>query len=183
MTSNQRKLFDLINFRISKKYSVALSLEICCDYKFGLLALEKLKNGSDIEVFNVLWALRNLGEEQLNIYPSLCEVVLVVIDKYPQSNSVQRDGLGLLQQIFIPAELEGKVYDFAFKNLMDSSKPIATTAFSMTVCYNLAKFHLDLLKELEIQIKDILLLKGDTSPAIYSRGNAILHKISRHLRK
>jgi len=88
-----------------------------------------------------------------------------------------------LQNANIPLAVEGKVYDVCFGFLQDTSQTIAVKAFSMTVCFNLAEKHPELLKELEPQIQDILLLQGDSSPAIYSRGNAILKKINQRLRK
>lgn len=183
MDSNQKKLIDFLGKRMTKEESIGFSFEIVLNKQIASAALCKLMNGNSKEVFNVLWAFRNLQDSELKSFPDLPDIILSLFEKFPNDEGILRDGLGLLQNISIPENLQSEVFNVCFGFLQNSSKPIAVKVFSMTVCYNLAELHPDLLKELEIQIKDILIIQGELSPAIFSRGNAILAKINRHLRK
>ncbi len=168
---------------MTKEESMDFSFEIVLDINIASAAFDKLQNGNTKEVSNVLWSLRNLQDSDLKIYPNLTEIVLGLFLKFPKEEAILRDGVGLLQNVAIPEEQQAKVLNLCFGFLQDNSKSIAVKVFSMTVCYNLAKSYPDLLKELEVHIKDILLIQGDLSPAIFSRGNAILRKINRRWRK
>jgi hypothetical protein len=183
MTSSQKILIDNLNRRFTKEESINLSFEIALDSDFAAVILQKLQESDTKAAFNILWSLRNLFDFELDALPNLVELILDLFRKFPTNQSILRDGVGLLQNTNIPPAVEGKVYDVCFGFLQDTSNSIAVKAFSMTVCFNLAENHLELLRELELQIKDILLLQGDSSPAIYSRGNAILKKINQRLRK
>jgi hypothetical protein len=183
MTYSQRILIDNLNRRLTKEESINLSFEIALYHDFAAVILHKLQESEPKVAFNILWSLRNLTDFELDALPNLVELILDLFRKFPTNQSILRDGVGLLQNTIIPPEVEGEVFDVCFGFLQDNSQTIAVKAFSMTVCFNLAKKHSELLKELELQIKDILLLQGDSSPAIYSRGNAILKKINQRLRK
>jgi hypothetical protein len=183
MTYNLKKRIDSLGKRMSKEESVIFSCEIVFDTQKAAAAIDQLRHGNPKEIFNVLWALRNLQDTQLQAFPDLTEIILGLFQKFPKDEAILRDGVGLLQVVDISEDFQGEVFQVCFGFLQDSSKSIAVKVFSMTVCYNLAKNHLELLKELEMQIKDILWFQGDLSPAIFSRGNAILQKINRRLRK
>lgn len=183
MTSSLKKRIESLRKRMTKEESVIFSFEIVCDTQTAAAAIDKLQNGNPKEVFNVLWALRNLQDTELQAFPNLTEIILGLFQKFPKDEAILRDGVGLLQVVDVSEDFQGEVFDICFGFLQDSSKSIAIKAFSMTVCYNLAQKHPELLKELQIQIKDILLVQGDLSPAIFSRGNVILQNINRRLRK
>lgn len=183
MTSNQKQRIDSLGKRMTKEQSIDFAFEIALDKNIATVALYKLFHGSAKEVFNVLWALRNLQESELKTFANMPEIILELFAKFPKDESILRDGLGILENITIPESLQGQLFEVCFGFLQDNSKPIAIKAFSMTVCFNIAESHPELLKELELQIKDILLIQGDLSPAIFSRGNAILQKINQRLRK
>jgi hypothetical protein len=183
MTSSQKSLIDSLGYRISKEEAIGLSFEIINDHTFAAKIVDLLKSGNAKKVSNILWSLRNLQEFKLKTFPDLPLIVLDAFEKFPLNESILRDGVGLLQVVEIPDDIEGQVFDTCFGFLQDTYKSIAVKAFSMTVCHNLAKKHPELLKELEIQIKYMLLIQGQLSPAIYSRGNAILKKINPRLHK
>jgi hypothetical protein len=183
MTSSQKRLIESLGSRISKAKAIELSFEIAGDTTFSAEVIDLLKTGNSKEVYNILWALRSLQPSELQRFKSLPQIILELFRKFPFEEGILRDGVGLLQILDISEDFQGEVFDLCFGFLQDNSKPIAVKAFSMTVCYNLAKKHPELLKELEIQIKDLLLIQGHIFPAIFSRGNAILQRINRHLRR
>lgn len=183
MTSNQQRLRNDLNRRISKRESAELAKEILADHTYASFIFKILTTGNSKEASNILWSIRSLKRIEFSIFPNLCHKILYLIEKYPKEEGILRVGTALLQEIYIPHELQSKVFDICFGFLQNNSSSIASKAFSMEVCYRIADSYPELLKELALQIQENIFLQGSTSPGIYSRGNAVLKKINLRLRK
>lgn len=68
--------------------------------------------------------------------------------------AVKRNTVRFLQQINIPAALEGEVMDSCFGFVTDPTEAIAVKAFSLTVLGNLAKKYPDIIPELKLVIEE-----------------------------
>jgi hypothetical protein len=183
MTSNQQKLLNSLNRRISKLESVELAKEILVDEEFASIIFKKVVTGNSKEASNILWSIRSLKRMEFSIVPNLCHKILYLMEKYPDEEGILRDGTALLQEINIPEHLQSKVFDICYGFLQNNSSSIASKAFSMAVCYRIAESFPELLKELALQINENIFLQGSTSPGINSRGKAVLKKINQRLRK
>jgi hypothetical protein len=183
MTSNQKRILNSLNRRISKFESTELAKEIYADEAFASSIFKQLESGNAKVASNILWSFRSLKRQELPIVHNLCHKILCLIEEFPEEEGILRDGTALLQEIQIPEDLQSKVFDMCFGFLQNSSSSIASKAFSMTVCYRIAESFPELLKELALQIQENIFLQGSTSPGIYIRGNAVLKKINQRLRK
>jgi hypothetical protein len=183
MTSHQKRLIDRHRGRISKAHSIEFANEMSKDERFAVLAFEKLITGNSKESANIIWSCRSLSQAELSQFPEFCSQILNLFTKYPDSSGIMRDGAALLQDIYIPEKLHAEVFNICLSFLQNHSRNIAEKVFSMTICYRIALLYPELLKELSLQIQENLLLQGDISPGIFSRGNAVLAKINQRLHK
>ena len=68
-------------------------------------------------------------------------------------DAIHRNIVRILEEVPVPEELEGALYDKCFKFLNDPDEPIAVRVFSMTVLFNIAKKHPEMLDELKQTIE------------------------------
>ncbi|WP_259016257.1 hypothetical protein [Emticicia fluvialis] len=94
------------------------------------------------------------------------------------SDAVKRNVIRVWQYTDIPEEYTGEVYDICF-GYLNSNEAIAIRAFSVTVCYNIARKLPELKPELRLTLEDLLLKNQDGSPAIKSRGKKILAELKK----
>ena len=76
--------------------------------------------------------------------------------KNPSHDAVARNILRILEDIDIPDDLTGPIFDISFSMLMDPKKPIALRVFSMTVLFKIAEPYPELLAELKAAIEEFL---------------------------
>jgi len=69
---------------------------------------------------------------------------------HPSHNAVIRNTLRLFQDIPIPEEQEGKLFDYCSKMLLQIKEPVANKIFGMTVMLMIAKPYPELLRELKV---------------------------------
>lgn len=131
----------------------------------------------------LFWVLREVSRKDIDFFEGIEELLYEVWLKHPDSDMISRNFLGLLQEINIPNFLEDQIYERSFKLLTQVSQPIAVKAFSMSVCFKIAQKYPELLHELRMVIEDIVMLYGQESGALLSRGRQILKKINRRLHK
>jgi len=89
-----------------------------------------------------------------------------------------RSSYRYFQDVDIPEELQGVLYDFAFRDMMKPEQPIAVRVFAMTTCYNIAQHYKELLPELH---QAITMVSESDSPGIRSRSRRLLAKIGQTL--
>lgn len=103
---------------------------------------------------------------------------LIQAHKNPPHDSVLRNSIRAWQFMDIPEEYEGEIFDLCFKYISNPLFPVAIRAFSMTVCFNIAKQFPALLEELKAKLE---LLDHSESPGIRSRFRKILKAIDKIL--
>ena len=74
----------------------------------------------------------------------------------PKHNATVRNTLRFWQNLVIPEEFQGEIYEKCFNYLIDPKVAIALRVFSMSVCANIASNIPDLKAELTIAISDQL---------------------------
>ena len=122
------------------------------------------------------WALRLCAEYHPTlVLPYLSQLISNLIRPVP--DAVKRNTVGLLQNISIPAELQGQLADICF-NYLTGSEPIAVKASAMTILAHLAETEPDLAHELKIILHDQLPL---ASPGFTARARKILRKLTPEL--
>ena len=181
MTSKQKILFNNLSKRISKKESIEFGFELASDSKFASETMAALK--TEVELFNFFWILRTFTKHELNNFPGLFDFLFAVLKRNSEKDGILRNGIALLALIEIPSTKLTEVYDFCFTILRNKKRAIAVKVFSIEVCYNIAEPFPELLVELALQIEENLMIQGDISPGIYSRGNRYLKKINQRLCK
>lgn len=124
------------------------------------------------------WPLGVLGKKNPRlIAPYLKEMVSIL--GVGRHNAVDRNIVRILEDMTIPEDLEGQVYDKCFQLLNDMDQPIAVRVFSMTVLFNIAKKYPEMLLELQ-QTIEMYLPYG--SAGFKNRGGKLLNKINRLLK-
>ena len=68
-------------------------------------------------------------------------------------DAVHRNILRILEDIPIPEDIEGALYDNCFQLLNNPDRAIAIRVFAMTVAFRIAKKYPDLLDELRLSIQ------------------------------
>jgi hypothetical protein len=95
-------------------------------------------------------------------------------------DAVIRNTLRLFQNIDLPEELEGILFDKCAHYLRSPKYPVAVRVFAMTILTNLAKKYPELSLEVLPLVEDVL--QVSESPGMHSRGKKML-EILRRLRK
>ena len=120
------------------------------------------------------WTVGKIGE----LHP---ELILPFIPKmianlqYPLHDAFVRNTVRAWQYMEIPEEYEGQIYDICFDYISNPEYPNSIRAFSMQVCFNIAKAYPELLEELALQLKGCA---KEPRKGVQSRANKILHKTS-----
>ena len=119
------------------------------------------------------WPITVIGEKRpLLIFPYLAEM-LAVLDN-PAHDAVIRNTIRVMQNLDIPEELEGEVYDRCFGYFVDPKEKPAIRVFSMTVLTNIALKYPDLKEEL---VKSIELYFPFGSAGFKSRAKKELKRL------
>jgi hypothetical protein len=101
------------------------------------------------------WPLSKIGAKMGNFLIPYLPKMLEHI-KTPVHDAVIRNTVRILQNINIPEELLGPVYELCFEHLVSPRFPVAVKVFSMTTLTNIAHHFPDLVPELIIAIEDNL---------------------------
>ena len=176
--------FERFNVRnpkneINHYTDLILKREISSSKTFSILLNQDNLAGLE----TLFWVLREVSRKDIDFFEGIEELLYEVWLKHPDSDMISRNFLGLLQEIKIPNFLEDRIYERSFKLLTQVSQPIAVKAFSMSICFKIAQKYPELLHELRMVIEDIVMLYGQESGALLSRGRQILKKINRRLHK
>ena len=116
------------------------------------------------------WPVGDLGEKHPElVIPYLHQMIKNL--EHPKHGAIIRNTVRTWQSMEIPEEHQGDIYEICFNYIIDPKIPIASRAFSMTVCANICKENPELKDELIIAIEDQLEMG---SPGIVSRGRRII---------
>ncbi len=89
----------------------------------------------------------------------------------PQYLTLVRNVLRVFQHLNIPSTYEGEVFERCYQFIATPQVPVAIRAFSMTVCFNIAKEIPELRHELALTIEAYM---ENSKPAYKSRGKKII---------
>lgn len=120
------------------------------------------------------WPVGDLGEK----YPTLMIPYLpqmIATLRAPKHDAVIRNTVRTWQNMPIPEDYQGEVFDICFNYILDPKIPIAIRAFSMTVCANICKGVPELAAELILAITEQIEFG---SPGIRNRGLRIIKELS-----
>jgi hypothetical protein len=92
----------------------------------------------------------------------------------PKQFTLVRNVLRVFQQVNIPAKYQGEVFERCYQYIATPQTPVAIRAFSITVCYNIAKEIPELKNELALTIEAYM---ENSLPAFRSRGGKVLSQI------
>lgn len=121
------------------------------------------------------WPLGDLGEK----YPELIIPYLPEMIKnlaHPKHDAIIRNTVRTWQYMKIPEAYQGDIFEICFNYIIDPKIPIASRAFSMTVCANICKDIPELKDELILAIEDQLEFG---SAGIVSRGRKIIKELQK----
>lgn len=96
----------------------------------------------------------------------------------PSHNAVVRNTVRMFEEIEVPVDLQGKLYDICFSLLTKIDEPVANKIFSMTILYKIAEPFPELLNELKLVIENQLPYE---KPGFKSRGRKTLALIEKRL--
>lgn len=123
---------------------------------------------------NVLEQFKKNNQSLLAPFYQDCILLL----EQPHCPAIHRNTYRYFQDVNIPEQHEGILYDFAFNDLQNIENAIAIRAFAMTTCFNIAKKYPDLL----VELKDAILFASiSDSPGIKSRSKNLIKKIDKLL--
>jgi hypothetical protein len=166
-----------LNRRINKNEAVILAKDIAILDNIPSYFYEILKNGTEREIFNLLWVFRNFNANQLKGIAPLFSYITTSLDNNRHSESILREGLGLWVDMDIPEEIENSLLNIAISSLESSSATIAVKSFSMSIAYKIAVKYPEILAEVKFLIENNLVLYGEVSSGIKSKALKILNKI------
>ena len=119
------------------------------------------------------WPVGILGQKNPELIIPLLPKMIRALDN-PRHDAVIRNTIRIIQDVDVPEELEGEVYDKCFNYLISPRYPTAIKAFSATVLYNIASKIPELKEELIIAIEDQL---PYTTVGFINRAKKILKKL------
>jgi hypothetical protein len=125
---------------------------------------------------NASWPVSYVGTK----FPELLLPYLPLMIKNlenPVHDAVVRNTVRTWQNMIIPEEYLGEIYEKCFNYLIEPKIAIAIRAFSMTVCANIAMNIPELKQELFIAISEQIEMG---SPGIRSRGQKILKSLKEY---
>ena len=99
------------------------------------------------------WPLTLIADDYPEMVLPYLPDMIKTLDK-PKHNAVVRNVVRVLQNIDIPEDLEGEVYERCFLLLIAPSEPAANRVFSMTTCVNIALKYPELKEELVATIEE-----------------------------
>lgn len=140
--------------------------------------------------FDELVQLTHSADQRIIMRASQC--VGMIVDKEPnwilpylhelvnlldtiKVDSFKRNVMRLFQNVPIPEELEGRLFDYGMHFLQSLDEPIAVKAFSMTVVRKIAEKYPELALEAIHQIE--ILVRENYSAGVVNRGNKELQKL------
>jgi hypothetical protein len=94
--------------------------------------------------------------------------------KNPVHDAVVRNTIRLFQNIELPEDMWGEVWEICFEYLVSPRYPVAIRVFAMTVLYNICRELPELTQELKVVLEDQM---PYGSAGFISRGKKILAKL------
>jgi hypothetical protein len=101
------------------------------------------------------WPLTLIADKHPEMVHPYLKDMINTLDQ-PRHNAVVRNVVRVLQNIEVPEELEGEVYEKCYQLLLKTDEPVANRVFSMTTCVNIALKYPELKEELLATIEDHL---------------------------
>ncbi len=120
------------------------------------------------------WPVGLIGEKSPEMLVPYLPAMLGNLDN-PKHNAIIRNTVRSWQNLKIPEEYEGEIFEKCFNYILDTKAAIAIRAFSMSVCANIAANIPDLKEELIMAINDQMEM---ASPGIRSRGSKLIRDLS-----
>lgn len=99
------------------------------------------------------WPVGIIGKTHPEILAPFFGQMIRALDN-PRHDAVIRNTVRTFQDIELPEELSGELYDRCFQYLVDPKYPVAIKVFSMTVLVNISNKFEGLKEELAIAIED-----------------------------
>lgn len=121
------------------------------------------------------WPVGDLGEKfPALIIPYLHAMIQNLSN--PKHDAIIRNTVRTWQFMKIPEPYQGEIFEICFNYIIDPKIPIASRAFSMTVCANICKEIPELKDELILAIEDQM---ENGSAGIVSRGRKIIKELQK----
>ena len=125
------------------------------------------------KIANTLQYVKKRKQEQI-IEPYYTQWVEQL--KHPPHAAFERNSFRYFQNVYIPEDLRGYLYEMAFAAIINPQKAIPIRAFSMSVCANIAESHPELIPEL----KEAIHIAADTDSAgIKARAKNVLNRLQK----
>jgi hypothetical protein len=120
------------------------------------------------------WIVRHCAEQHPHLIAPYLEPMLKRMMEPGVHVAVERNVIGILQDIEIPKTLWGRIAQICF-DFLESNEPIAVRVFSMSVLANIAQHEHDLKKELRLIIEQRMEWEG---AAFQSRAKRVLKQLA-----
>ena len=134
--------------------------------------------GNDLKLSNrAIWVLQHCSDlENDTIKPYLNELILK-LSTIPLSDMFKRCVLKICLNNDIPEKHQIAVLEICYLILNNPHEAIAIRSLCMPIIYNISKPYPELLKELTLVLKNILL--EETTPALLAKARIVLKKIEK----
>lgn len=155
--------------------SVKISLYVGADEdRFEALMDFLLDNDSEI-ARKAAWALSFCFKSNPFLFNKYVKVFLEIMGRKDVHVAVKRSATQVLQDMYIPEDLEGLAYDQGMEILHDPESAIAVKAYSLQILQNIAEKFPELKQELVQVVKDRMPFE---TAAFQSRGKKLIKKFA-----
>lgn len=161
--------------RLNKTCISLLAKKTAFDQKLLNELISLMRDPENIISMQASWVFTHATEINPAITLSQLKKIVFLLEK-SQSVAVKRNICRSLQFLDIPETCQGKVYTLCFAFAANTSEAIAIRAFSLTILFNIALKHTDLVRELTILMQEV---SKEDVPAIKSRTCHLLKAINR----
>jgi hypothetical protein len=141
--------------------------------KFAIL-MDLFFNGEYRIAQRAAWPMSYSVHAHPELIGPYLDKMIKLLGKDGQHNAVTRNTLRLLQDIYIPKKLHGRLMNNCFEFIQSNDTPVAIKAFSLTVLQNLSKDYPEISAELKYIIQDRW---EHETPAFHQRAKRILKKL------
>lgn len=109
----------------------------------------------------VSWILVKIGEARPHLIVPYFDRMFKALENPKAHNALLRNTVRIWQDMDIPLDYRGIIFDLCFKYMLDQGHQVAIRAFSLNVCVNICKQHPELKEDLSHALELLMSIKTD----------------------
>jgi hypothetical protein len=96
----------------------------------------------------ISWTLTQIGGARPNMITPYIDRIIETLQNTKAHNAFVRNSIRIWQEMDIPEDYRGLIFDICYEYILDNGRQIAVRAFSMNVCVNICLQHPELKEDL-----------------------------------